>query len=213
MEFLKDLFGTEALTYDQLGEKLKTAGKDGKAAKLADLSHGKYVAVEKFAAVETERDEARQQLTEVSEKLKAFDGVDIEGLKGQIATLQADMATKDADWQKKLTDRDFSDLLSAEITVAKGINPKAVTALLNVDALKTSKNQKEDIAAALKALRESDAYLFQADDPPPPGYAAGTGTNKMLGGKKDISELGYRERVELKKSNPALYEQMTKKEE
>ena len=32
--------------------------------------------------------------------------------------------------------------------------------MLDIDTLKASKNQKEDIAAAIKALAESDAYLF-----------------------------------------------------
>ena len=213
MEFLKALFGTEPLTYDQLTEKLQTAGKDGKAAKLADLSQGQYVAISKYQAVETERDEARNQLADVGEKLKAFDGVDVDGLKGQITALQTDMDTKDKAWQQKLADRDFSDLLSAEITTAKGINSKAIVALLDVDTLKASKNQKEDISAAVKALSESDAYLFKADTPPPPNYAAGTGSMKMLGGKKELSVMGYRERLELKKQNPAMYEQMTKQEE
>ena len=96
----------------------------------------------------------------MSNKLQAFAGVDIEALRGEVETLKKDMAAKEADFQSQLADRDFQSLLMAGITEAKGKNPKAIAALLDIDALKASKNQKEDTAAAIKALAESDAYLF-----------------------------------------------------
>ena len=86
--------------------------------------------------------------------------MDIEALRGEVETLKKDMAAKEADYQNQLADRDFQSLLMAGITEAKGKNPKAIAALLDIDALKASKNQKEDTAAAIKALAESDAYLF-----------------------------------------------------
>jgi len=161
MEFLKALFGDGALTYAQLSEKIKGAGKDGKDMKLADLSHGGYVSAEKHRAAETERDESRQQLAEIGEKLKAFDGVDVASLRGEIDALKGDLTKKDADYQAQLAERDFSAVVSAEITAAKGKNAKAIAALLNTDTLKASKNQQADVASAIKALRESDPYLFE----------------------------------------------------
>jgi hypothetical protein len=77
-----------------------------------------------------------------------------------VDTLKKDLATKEAEFQSQLADRDFQALLTSGIAAAKGKNPKAIMALLDMDALKASKNQKEDTAAALKALAESDAYLF-----------------------------------------------------
>lgn len=174
MEFLKDLFGNEALTYDQFTEKAKGAGKDGKGIKLADLSQGQYVAAEKYRCLEVERDTARQQMAEVGEKLKAFDGVDVAALRGEIDTLKGDIAKKEADFTLHLADRDFAAMLDSAILSAKGKNPKAVMALLDTDTLKSSKNQKEDISAAIKKLAESDAYLFgEADNPTPVKISTG----------------------------------------
>lgn len=48
MEFLKDLFGAEALTYDQLAAKVAE-----KKMKLADISTGAYVGKEKFESLPT----------------------------------------------------------------------------------------------------------------------------------------------------------------
>lgn len=136
--------------------------------------HGKDIEAHKTTAANAakDRDTYKGQLEEVSGKLKAFDGVDIEALRGEVDTLKKDMATKDAEYQGQLADRDFQTLITAGITEAKGKNPKAIAALLDMDALKASKNQKEDAAAALKALAESDAYLFGEPDKTPPGTPA-----------------------------------------
>ena len=69
--------------------------------------------------------------------------------------METDLQTKETEFQQKLADRDFDDLLTESIHGAKGKNAKAIRALLDVDALKTSKNQKDDVGAAIKALTGS----------------------------------------------------------
>lgn len=141
---------------------LEELGLDKEAVEKIMAQHGKDIEAHK-AAAETaakDRDTYKGQLEEVSNKLQTFAGVDIEALRGEVETLKKDMAAKEADFQSQLADRDFQSLLMAGITEAKGKNPKAIAALLDIDALKASKNQKEDTAAAIKALAESDAYLF-----------------------------------------------------
>ena len=141
---------------------LEELGLDKEAVDKIMTQHGKDIEAHKAAAENAakDRDTYKGQLEEVSNKLQAFAGVDIEALRGEVETLKKDMATKEADYQTQLADRDFQALLTAGITEAKGKNPKAIAALLDIDALKASKNQKEDTAAAIKALAESDAYLF-----------------------------------------------------
>lgn len=141
---------------------LEELGLDKEAVDRIMAQHGKGIEAYKAAAENAakDRDTYKGQLEEVSNKLQAFAGVDIEALRGEVETLKKDIATKEANHQAQLADRDFQALLMAEITEAKGKNPKAIAALLDIDALKASKNQKEDTAAAIKALAESDAYLF-----------------------------------------------------
>ncbi len=106
-------------------------------------------------------------LKETQEKLKAFDGVDATALNEEITKLKADLEKKDVDYQAQIADRDFQDLLKESIISAKGKNTKAITALLDIDTLKSSKNQKEDIAAALKVLTEAEdsKMLFGESEP------------------------------------------------
>jgi len=106
-------------------------------------------------------------LTETQEALKKFDGVDIAAKDKLIFDLQNDLKNKDDEYQAQIADRDFQDMLKEAIVTAKGKNAKAIKALLDVDKLKASKNQKEDVAAALKDLSEAEdsKMLFGEADP------------------------------------------------
>lgn len=149
---------------------------------------------------------AEEKVKATADALQKFDGVDVDALKQQAAELQTALDAKDAEYQQKISEMEFDGLLSAAITGAKGKNAKAVRGLLDLDTLKASKNQSEDIKAALAALKESDGYLFD-DAPTPPPYAAGTGSAKIENvTKEQFAKMGYRELLELKKSNPEQYE-------
>lgn len=147
---------------------LEDLGLDKEAIDKIMTRHGKDIEAHKTTAENAakDRDTYKGQLEEVSKKLKAFDGADVEALRGEVDTLKNDMAAKEADFQSQLADRDFQALLAAGINEAKGKNSKAIAALLDVEALKASKNQKEDIAAAIKSLAQSESYLFETSTTP-----------------------------------------------
>ena len=110
----------------------------------------------------------QEQLTAAKEGLKAFEGVNVEDLKGQIAKLQTDLGAKDTEYQEKIAAMEFDTLLTGAIAAAKGRSPKAIKALLDMDALKASKNQEADLKAALDALKGESGYLFESQETPPP---------------------------------------------
>ena len=94
-------------------------------------------------ALASERDNYKTQLVTAQQTLKSFEGVNVQELRGEIAKLTADMATKDAEHQKQIADRDFNDLLKE---TASAFKPRAL---------------KADIKDALEALKKDNAYLFQ----------------------------------------------------
>ena len=110
-------------------------------------------------------------------KLDGFKDVDVSGLNQRIKDLETEKANIQRDYDAKIADRDFNDLVKESIAAVKGKNPKAITALLDVETLKASKNQREDIAAALKALAEAEdsKMLFGAPEPNP------VGTGNLIG--------------------------------
>lgn len=168
-----------------------------------------YKAVADYEKQTTKVTSLTEQLTAAKDGLKAFEGVDVNDLKGQITKLQGDLTAKDTEYQSKIADMEFNGLLTSAITVAKGKNAKAVMALLDMDALKSSKNQADDIKTALEALQKDNGYLFDTDGTPPP-YSSGTGKAKLLGDvtKESFAKMGYRERLELKETSPEIYERM-----
>lgn len=112
-----------------------------------------------------QRDTYKSSLDEVDEKLKEFEGVDVADLKGQITKLQGDLKAKDDEYAAKEAERAFNDTLGEAIKSAGGRNAKSIMALLNIEELKGSKNQSEDIKSALEVVKESDAYLFGENEP------------------------------------------------
>lgn len=153
--------------------------------KVLDMHHTEYDPVKKD--LETAQEDLKNEKTKTSahestikdlkKDLEEFKDADVSGMKKKIEDLEADIKTKDADHQKEIADRDFNDLLKESITASKGRNAKAITALLDVDTLKASKNQKEDIAAALKVLTEAEDSKMLFGEP----EANPVGTGNIIG--------------------------------
>lgn len=116
-------------------------------------------------------------MKDLQTQLDGFKDVDVTGLNKRISDLEEEKKNIQKDYDSKIADLDFSDLVKESIAAAKGKNPKAIMALLDVNALKASKNQKEDIAAALKTLTEAEdsKMLFGEPEPNP------VGTGNLIG--------------------------------
>ncbi len=120
---------------------------------------------DKVTKVEAERDNLKGQLETTQTALKEFEGVDIKDLQGRIDKLNQDLKDKEAEYQKQLAERDFNTLLDGHINSVGAKNAKAVKALLDIEALKGSKNQEADIKAAIEACQKENDYLFGATEP------------------------------------------------
>ncbi len=133
---------------------------------------------------------AEGKVTTLTESLDKFKGVNVDDLNNTIATLKNNLAAKDQELTSKLAERDFNDLLKESIASAKGKNAKAITALLDVDTLKASKNQKEDVAAALKTLAEAeDSKMLFGEPEEVIGGGDPIGTLRKPGGTDEFAGL------------------------
>lgn len=140
----------------------------------------------------------KKRADEAAETLKGFEGKDFEAI------------TKDRDeWKRKYDEnlasqkraqeeREFNDSLAAAIKEAKGKNDKAIAALLDLDKLRGSRNQKADIKAALDSLRTESGYLFD-DNGGAPQFAA-TGGAQPTGGRVDLGKLSMAEYIAARKN-------------
>lgn len=171
-------------------EFLKNLGLEQDAIDKIMAENGKDIAAEqaKTAKAESERDNYKDQFETVNGKLKEFEGVNVSDMREQIEQLQKDLKAKDDAYAAKEADRVFNETLSEAIKSAGGRNEKAVKGLLDIDALKGSKDQSADIKKALDAVKESDAYLFTADEPfmNPVGPTNNGDEGKRVGGLASI---------------------------
>ena len=117
----------------------------------------------KVKKAEGERDNYKAQLDTATAELDKFKDVKPEEMQATIEQLRNDLKAKDDEYAAKEADRLFNDTLDKAIVAAGGRNAKAIRGLLDIDALKGSKDQTEDIKKALDEAKESDAYLFGAE--------------------------------------------------
>ena len=164
---------------------LKDAGLEVTAEQLAAIDKEvkeNYKTVTDYEKQKDKLSAAEDKVKTLTESLDKFKDVDADKLNGEIADLKKQLEEKDKTFASQIADRDFDDLVKDAIAEAKGRNPKAIKALLDVEALKASKNQKDDVAAALKKLAEAEdsKMLFGEDQPAPVGRVGAIG--KVTGG-------------------------------
>lgn len=131
-------------------------------------------------------------MKDLQTKLDEFKDVDVSGLNQRIKDLEAEKSNIQKDYDAKIADRDFNDLVKESIAAVNGRNAKAITALLDVDTLKASKNQKEDIAAALKALTEAEDSKMLFGEPEPKPAGTGNLIGRVNGGGAITEEAAMR---------------------
>lgn len=138
-------------------------------------------------------DTIKSQLNTAQETIKGFEGQDIEGVRKAAKEWEDKYNQAIRDHEAKLSDMEFNSVLKDAIQSAKGRSVNAVLGELGserISALKASKNQADDIKAALEALKKDSGYLFEEEGTPPP-YAAGTGTGNGGRGGADVFNFGF----------------------
>lgn len=143
--------------------------------------------------VQTKKLEAAEgKVQTLTDSLDKFKDVDVDKLNKDIDTLKQKLEKKDKELVDQLAERDFMDALKEGVHAAKGKDTEKIIKLLDVETLKASKNQKEDIAAAIKAMAEDDVTkgMFQTGEPEKKGTANVIG--EISGGSDDNMDAQMR---------------------
>ena len=173
---------------DWLKELLKKAGiEEGKLdGTIADINKElpKYFipkdkyneAAEAKKKLEADIQERDKQL----EELKKAAGSN-EELKKQITDLQEANKKAGEEWQAKMAQMQLDFAIEKALAAAKAKNAKAVKALLDLEKVKLDGEQLLGLDDQLKAIKESDPYLFGE-----PGKVGG-GTNPPGAGNSEVN--------------------------
>lgn len=166
-EFLKEL----GLTEEQVTAIMAENGKDIQREK------------DKTSKAELERDGYREQLDTAQTTLKEFEGVDVKELQGKVTELTNRLTEKDTEFQKKLSDMEYSREIENYFSGYKFTSDLAKKA-----ALEEFKKQEFKLVEGkfmggddyMKTLKENNPTAFESDttDPKPPVIVKPTQTRK-----------------------------------
>lgn len=129
------------------------------------------------------------------ETLKGFEGKDFDAITKERDEWKRKHDENEEKHRKEQEEREYNADLEAAATAAKCRDLKALTAHLNHDALRKSRNRKADMETAINAQREERGYLFEDeggaarfDNPKKGGNPGGTITMKEIMAIKDPVE-------------------------
>ena len=112
---------------------------------------------------------------EVIDAIMAENGKDIALAKGAASDWEEKYNQAVSDHQKAMNALRMEHAVQQAVKDAGGRNVKAITALLDLDAIKESDDLSAALRTAVESLKEQEGYLFAA--PGAPMFAAGTGTS------------------------------------
>ena len=147
MEFLKDLFGSGPLTYDQLAAATREKG-----YRVVDASSGAYVPKADVDNLQGQVATLTSQLADANEKLEGYD---------------PSWKDKAAQAQKQLEAQQFDFALEKAVAATHPRNARAVMALLDRDKLSFAGGEVIGLEKQLDAMQkgEDTAFLFEAPAP------------------------------------------------
>lgn len=219
MDKLKELLGEEL--FNQVTAKLgdvKIMVDDGNFVPLSRFNQVNEQKKELQDQLKTRDDQHKQELKERDKQLedlrsKATGNEElqkrIDGLKkaNDDAKTAAEEAAKQ--WQARLEAQQFDFALERKLVEAKAKNVKATKALLDTAKLKLDGETVLGLEDQLKALRESDPYLFGEDNLT--GKKPGEGTERLPGNKKNPwskEHFNLTEQGRILKDDPELAKRM-----
>lgn len=198
---LKQLLGEEL--FSQVEAKL-----EGKKIMVDD---GNFIPKSRFNEVNEARKELDKKLKEKDEQLTKISKKYSENqdLVKEIEELKISNAKAVEEYESKLKANEFNYALDTALNGAKCRNLKSVKANLDMDSIKFENGKLEGLDSQLKALRESDSYLFEDVVPANTGgvgnFARG---GKQLITKEQFANMSYTEKVNLFNNNRELYDSL-----
>lgn len=138
-----------------------------KADKLKSMVADNYKTINEYEKkvnkLEAERDSYKEKAESAEETLKGFDGVDMDGMKKEIAEWKEKAEKAEKDFQDKLYERDFTDALNEAINEVKFTSNAAKSTVMNQikeSGIKLVDGKIVGLNDVLKGIKEKDPEAF-----------------------------------------------------
>lgn len=184
------------------------------AKKVADASAEElkgYIPKARFDEVNNEKKKLELDVRDRDSQLETLKNStgDVEGMKKQIETLQADNKKKDEEHAAEIKQLKVEAAISAALTGAKAKNEKAVKALLELNLEKVEFNDDGSIKGLddqIKKLSEAEdsKFLFDTETKKTKikGAKPGETGKEEPDGKVDVTKMSYEELAAYMAENP-----------
>lgn len=171
----------------------------------------------KISRAEAERDDWKMKAENAQSTLKNFDGIDPDKIQSEIEGYKQKSAELEADFNRKIYERDFSDALKSEIDGIKFTSEaakKAVTAEVKDAGLTLKDGRILGFHDLINQIKERDSSAFADSDAEKAKASAAkftVPTGLQANGtmtKDKFKGMSLDERLKLKQSDPETYKQM-----
>lgn len=172
MEFLKALFGAtadgtpEALTYEQLAEKIKAQGDE---LQIINLKDGGYVAKEKLDAKITELKGVQQQLTDANATIQSYKDMDIDGIKKSVTDWEQKYEEDTAALKKQMEEQEYAhqkDMFFSGVKFSSDAAKIGMMSLFDKQEFQLKDGKFVGAEKWLEDQKTSDAASFAAEEKP-----------------------------------------------
>ena len=171
MAFTTDELLKLGLTEEQAKEVFALRGKELNADKSA------------LETITKERDSLKDQLQKAEEQvenLKSLESISADQ-KEAIDKLQADYDKYKQEAEAELAKTNKVNAINLALKDTKAHNPAALMKFIDVDAIEVDDNGKPKLDDVINGLKESDPYLFEAEESGKPNPTIVTGGNPAAG--------------------------------
>ncbi len=183
----------------------------GKCEKASAEELKNYVPYERFKELVDEKNKLK---TDIADRDKQFETLknssgDVEAMKEQIATLQAENKSKDEAHAAEIRQMKINSALESALIGSKAKNLTAVKALIkDLDKAELLDDGSiKGLEEQITALKKSDSYLFEeaaATKPSFKGFQPGVAKKETTTGKVDMSRMSYDELASYIENNPDI---------
>ena len=132
-------------------------------------------------SIKSERDNLKSELEVANNKISELG--DYENVKSEVEK-----------YKNEISDLKLNHSIENSLMKSKVKNPKAAKALLDMEALKNSKNFDSDLENQIKSMKESDSYLFEVEG----SSVGGAGSVN----EPNTNDMTYSEMMEFLEKNP-----------
>lgn len=154
-DYLKPILGDDL--FGQFAEKMNGA----EGVNLANIADGNYIPKAKFDEQRNTSKNYKTQIEQLNSKLTALQEAanGNEALKGQIAQLQQDIASRDA----AMKQRQLEFAIKNAVRDSKARNADVVAKMIDASKITQNNGSIYGLDQQIKALKQSDAYLFEEE--------------------------------------------------